>query len=85
MTGKSCKNVIKLGSSASEKPKISKTFKLNGVTVGEFTGDSVEESHYFGKIAPSTTSGNSVSGQYFFQAGGTNGNLSSFKDGLLNL
>ena len=85
MTGKTCKNVIKLGSNASEKPKISKIFMLNRVTVGQFTGDSVKESHYFGKIAPSTTSGNSVSGEYFFQAGGTTGNLDSFKDGLLNL
>ncbi len=85
MTGKSCKNVIKLGTSATERPKISKTFKLNGAVVGNFSLESVEESHYFGKIAPSKTSGNTVAGQYFFQAGGITGNLASFKEGLLNL
>ena len=77
--------MIKLGTGSTERPKISKAFKLNGVVVGDFSLESVEESHYFGKIAPSTTSGNEVAGQYFFQAGGITGNLGSFKEGLLNL
>ena len=85
MSGKTCKNVIKLGSSASEIPKISTKFKLNGSGVGDFSQESVTESHYFGKIQPSTTSGNPVAGQYFFQKGGTSTNQNSFKDCLLNL
>ena len=94
-TGKTNKNVIKLGSShtlnedgsikSSERPKISRNFKFNDVVVGDFSLDTVVESQYFGKITPSTTEGNEVAGQYFFQTAGVSGNLASFKDGLLNL
>ena len=95
MTGASNKNVIKLGSAhtlnddgsikSSERPKISKNFKFNGDVVGDFSLSIVVQSQYFGKIAPSTTEGNTFAGKYFFQTAGVSDNLDSFKDGLLNL
>ena len=85
MSGKSCKNVIKLGTSSSERPKIATTFQFNGTGVGDFSDKSVVESQYFGAISPSTHNENPVKGKYFFQTGGVTGDIDSFKDGLLNL
>ena len=89
--GGSTTNCALLGSSASERPKISKAFTLNGVKVGDLLD---AETHtvntFFGTIVPSTNSGMSFNGpdgepmlgRYLFFASGSKTTASPYIDGL---
>ena len=89
--GGSTTNCALLGSSASERPKISKAFTLNGVKVGDLLD---AETHtvntFFGTIVPSTNSGMTFNGpdgepmlgRYLFFASGSKTTASPYIDGL---
>lgn len=83
MTGNSCKNIIKLGTSATERPKISKKVTLDSKVVGDFSTEDITEADYFGLVTPSATSTTNPD-KYYFQTPNISGNLGSFKEGLLN-
>lgn len=89
--GGSTTNCALLGSSASERPKISKAFTLNGVKVGDLLA---AETHtvntFFGTIVPSSNSamtfngpdGEPMLGRYLFFASGNKTTASPYIDGL---
>lgn len=89
--GGSTTNCALLGSSASERPKISKAFTLNGVKVGDLLD---AETHtvntFFGTIVPSSNSamtfngpdGEPMLGRYLFFASGSKTTASPYIDGL---
>lgn len=89
--GGSTTNCALLGSSASERPRISKAFTLNGVKVGDLLD---AETHtvntFFGTIVPSSNSdmtfngpdGEPMLGRYLFFASGNKTTASPYIDGL---
>ena len=89
--GGSTTNCALLGSNASERPKISKAFTLNGLKVGDLLD---AETHtvntFFGTIVPSTNSGMTFNGpdgepmlgRYLFFASGSKTTASPYIDGL---
>lgn len=89
--GGSTTNCALLGSSASERPKISKAFTLNGVKVGDLLDAGTHTVNtFFGAIVPSTNSGMSFNGpdgepmlgRYLFFASGSKTTASPYIDGL---
>lgn len=72
MTGNSTSNGIMLGTSNSERPKISSEFVLNGVKIDDPSSDVFNVNTFFGKIIPSSTStklktdGTPLKNKYYF-------------------
>ena len=89
--GGSTTNCALLGSSASERPKISKAFTLNGVKVGDLLDAGTHTVNtFFGTIVPSSNSGMTFTGpdgepmlgRYLFFASGSKTTASPYIDGL---
>ena len=89
--GKSTTNCALLGSNASERPKISKAFTLNGVKVGDLLDANTHTVNtFFGTIVPSNNSemtftgpdGEPMLGRYLFFASGSKTTASPYIDGL---
>ncbi|MDE7127273.1 MAG: hypothetical protein K2O58_05195, partial [Bacteroidales bacterium] len=82
LTGNSTSNGIMLGSSSSERPKISASFVFNGVTIDNPASGDFSVGTFFGRIMPSATTtriktdGTSLKNVYYFCAGGVNGEVS---------
>jgi hypothetical protein len=93
-SGGSTSNGLLLGSSASERPKISETFKLDGTVMYDATSKSLKGdiNDYFAVIAPSKTSskvgpdGEAMKGRYLLFASGKAAAaadiITDFRDGL---
>lgn len=90
LTGKSTSNGIMLGSSSSERPKISSSFVFNGMTIDDPASGDFTVGTFFGRIMPSATTtrtktdGTSLKNVYYFCAGGVNGEV-SYTAGLQKL
>ena len=89
--GGSTTNCALLGSSTSERPRISKAFTLNGVKVGDLLDANTHTVNtFFGTIVPSNNSGmthngpdgNPMKGRYLFFASGSKTTASPYIDGL---
>lgn len=87
LTGNSTSNGIMLGTSASERPKISVSFNFNGVTIDSPASEAFTVNTFFGKIEPSTTTtrtktdGSSLKNVYYFCTSKNNTEV-PYTDGL---
>ena len=89
-TGASTTNGIMLGSSASERPKISRAFVLNGTVIDDVASSFFNVNTFFGEINPSTitgrtkTDGTSLKGIWYFCVSGGSAE-SDYTAGLVSI
>lgn len=91
LTGNSTSNGIMLGTAASERPSVSRSFTLNGVQVNDVSSSQFSVGTFLGKIVPSSTTtktktdGSSLKNVYYFCAGGSTSAEVTYKDGILSV
>lgn len=91
LVGRTTTNGIMLGSSASERLKVSSSFALNGTVIDDIGSDAFTVNTFFGAINPSATTtrtaadGTSLQNIWYMCASGSTATEASYKDGLVTI